>query len=639
MEPMAFHALHQQSTRPSTNEHEQEFFAAMTGIVSKVNTALALGIPNILRVVRYRLGVKTGFNPVRRLQAPVSRGPFFTAPALPTLALPANPQWQHSALWFGHWPVPLDAAAPDWHRNPLTGASVAEPGRDWWHIPDFDPAVGDIKGVWEGSRMNWALALAQAVRTGQPQQLGRLNTWLADWCANNPPYKGPNWKCGQEASIRVMQLAMAAQVLGQVRTASASLRELIHTHLQRIAPTIDYAIAQDNNHGSSEAAALFIGGSWLGALGDAGAVKWQASGLRWLENRAARLLCADGSFSQYSLTYHRMALDTYSMAEQWRRQLGLAPFSARLYQRAAAATDWLHAMVDPVTGDAPNVGANDGAHLFQLSDTGYRDFRPSVELAMALFRNARAYPGEGGWRVPLAWLGLPLPEAIAAAPGSVQFDDGGFAVLRQGGAMAMLRYPRFRFRPSQADGLHVDLWLDGINLLRDAGSYSYNAAPEWLDYFPGTGGHNTVQFDGRDQMPRLSRFLYSDWLATSAMAPLRERDGAVGFEAAYRDSCGATHARALTLGAGALTVRDRIAGFARKAVLRWRLAPGPWQIDGNSVRNGGQVLAISATMPIVRFALVQGWESRYYSEKTSVPVLEVEVQLAGELTSTYRWST
>ena len=43
--------------------------------------------------------------------------------------------------------------------------------------------------------------------------------------------------------------------------------ELVYIHLKRIESTISYAIAQDNNHGTSEAAALFIGGSWLLANG------------------------------------------------------------------------------------------------------------------------------------------------------------------------------------------------------------------------------------------------------------------------------------------------------------------------------------------------------------------------------------
>jgi hypothetical protein len=64
-------------------------------------------------------------------------------------------------------------------------------------------------------------------------------------------------------------------------------------------------------------------------------------------------------------------------------------------------------------------------------------------------------------------------------------------------AFALLRYPRFRFRPSQADALQVDLWLGGINHPRDAGSYRYNTGEEAIRSFGGTAGHNTIQFDDR----------------------------------------------------------------------------------------------------------------------------------------------
>ena len=39
-----------------------------------------------------------------------------------------------------------------------------------------------------------------------------------------------------------------------------------------------------------------------------------------------------------------------------------------------------------------------------------------------------------------------------------------------------------------------------------------------------------------------------------------------------------------------------------------------------------------------RYQLVDGWESRYYMQKTTIPVLEVEVALPGTITSRYRWS-
>lgn len=613
----------------------------MSRALTLLRTARLLGVSSIARVVAYRIGVRLGFNPVRRLRAAVPRGPFFAPcpPDLQPVAAPPVPDWQDHARLFGQRAVAVGAQPPDWLANPITGQGVPEPGRMWWQIPDFDPQVGDIKLVWELSRMDWALAFAQRARNGDAAALQRLNDWLADWCQRNPPYRGPNWKCGQEASIRVMHLAMGALILGQTRQAAPALRELIHLHLQRIAPTLSYAIGQDNNHGTSEAAALFIGGSWLQMLGQAEGAGWTALGRRWLENRAACLIGGDGSFSQYSLNYHRVMLDTYCMAEVWRRHTGLPDFAAGMQRRLQAATGWLHGMINPINGEGPNVGANDGARLLQLTDSPCRDFRPCVQLAMVLFAGQRAYSGAGAWDRPLHWLGLPLPQSVAAPARSRQADDGGFAVLRRGPVMAMLRYPRFCFRPSQADALHLDLWRGGDNLLRDAGTYSYNTQPHWLDYFGGTASHNTVQFDERDQMPRLGRFLFGDWLQASGIEDLKEDATGVRFAAGYCDSRGASHLRRVSLDDARLRVVDEVAGFARKGVLRWRLAPGSWTLEGSHLTDGVQTLTVQASMPIVRCELVDGWESRHYLEKTAVPVLEIEVQQAGTLTTEYRWGS
>lgn len=605
-------------------------------LLTKIKTAYALGIGNILRVLSYRLGIKSGLNPVRRLQAPKSQGAFFVAGEGVTHTLPTVKSWQQEALAFSYWRFPLNGKPPAWHTNPFTQQTMTNAHLPWWQIPDFDPQVGDIKQIWEFSRFDWVLAFAQRAAHGSEADLERLNEWLNDWCANNPPYFGPNWKCGQEASIRVMHLAMAAVILQQATNSSSVLIELVHTHLQRIAPTLQYAIAQDNNHGTSEAAALFMGGAWLRVHGHHQGARFEKQGRKWLENRVRKIVMPDGSFSQYSTTYHRVMLDTLSMAEVWRAQLGAPMFSDGFYQQAKAAAHWLHAMANAQNGDAPNLGANDGARLLQLADADYRDVRPSVQLALALFAKQNAY-GEGSWNLPLQWLGVDVPSIPYVAQSNQLFDNGGFAVLQQGAAKAVLRYARFRFRPSHADVLHVDLWLNGRNLLRDAGSYSYNTEPQWQDYFPNTISHNTVQFDDRNQMPRVSRFLLGDWLKTSYWQPMKVSQEESTVAAAYTDAAGANHQRALMLSDTALRVVDDVSGFAERAVLRWRLEPGEWVVNGNSVSDGKHVLTVQANVPIARFAIVEGWESRFYLHKEPVPVLEIEVHQAGQLVTEYSW--
>jgi len=612
----------------------------MSAFVIKALTAWRLGVANIGRVMWYRLGVKFGLNPVRTLTAPVPEGPFFTAPkrAVSSSSISVPP---YTPTVFGlKQDYPSTGDMPLWHQNVLT--SVESVFMPWWQLPDFVDGLGDIKGVWEASRFDWVLGFSLDTRSGNCASLTRLNRWLADWCEKNPPYIGANWKCGQEASIRVMHLAMAARLLNQVSEPEAGLIDLVRVHLRRIAPTLVYAIAQDNNHGTSEAAALFIGGSWLFSVENdekakQDAWRWMKAGRKWLENRARRLIERDGSFSQYSLNYHRVMLDTYAIAELWRRTLDLPAFSSVLIRRLQAATAWLGNMVSPDGTDAPNLGANDGARLLPLSTSDYRDLRPSVQLASVLFSSCRAYSHTGAWNESLHWLKIRLPDEVTEYRQSVRYDEGGFAVVRDGDAMLLLRYPRFRFRPGQSDLLHLDFWKAGTNVFRDAGSYSYNCEEPWQSYFPGSAAHNTIQFDGRDAMPRLSRFLYGAWPEARNVTGPDSGNGTQTFTAGYRDWKGACHRRSVSLGSGRLEVVDDILGFEQSAVLRWRLPPGEWRWDEGWLVGYGVRLRVEASQRIKRCELVEGWESRYYSRKTPLPVLEVEVEQPGRLTTELRY--
>jgi hypothetical protein len=605
--------------------------------LSRLRTAYALGPRNIARVASYRLRLRTGLHSVQRLAAAPPRGPFFLRPAAhSTLRAPAV--WRGESLAFGWHRHAYGDAPPDWRRHPFTGRQVGPSDAPWWTIPDFGASAGDIKAVWELSRFDWVLAFAQQAAAGESAGFERLNEWLADWCEQNRPYTGPNWKCGQEASIRVLHLATAALILDQVTDPAAGMPVLIRRHLERIAPTMGYAVGQDNNHGTSEAAALFVGGSWLERLGERGGARWARAGRRWLEDRVARLVQPDGSFSQYSPNYHRLMLDTLSVAETWRRQLGATPFSLTFRERAAAASRWLRAFVDPVAGDVPNIGANDGANLLPLTDADYRDYRPAAALATALFEERSAWQDDQFPRTHLLWLRVAPPPAPAPVPGTSLFDHGGYAVLIEADVRAVLRYPRFRFRPAHADALHVDLWAAGENLLRDSGSFSYQAPAECGAYFSGVRGHNTIQFDQREQMPRLGRFLWGDWLTTDVLRGPERVDGRTVVTAGYTDGYGARHIRTLQLSPGRVVVTDRVAGFDREAIVRWRLRPATWVLEGQTATDGRHRITLATDAVVRRCEMVTGWESRYYLARTEIPVLEFAISSPGTVQMEYRWT-
>lgn len=616
----------------------------------RLRTLWRLGPANLARAAAYRVLLKSGYYRRRLAIAPALPGPFFIwpeqahQPSAPAAA--RRPHWVRAAqrVLKGELPVfsngwQTAGFPPRWQRSLITQVDQPATSTHWSALPDFGLAGGDVKGYWESSRFDGLLILSLGwLCSGQRPMRDGIERWLADWCAANPANAGLQWKCGQETGLRLMHTVLVADLLARwagVNPAPALL-EFVRQHADRIAPTMLYAVAQDNNHGTSEAAALYIGGLFLQRHG-AGTIqqvgrRHAALGRHWLDERIGRLVMPDGSFSQHSLTYHRVMLDTLSMAETVRRAQGEPAFAATTQARARAATQWLAAFTDPHSGDGPNLGANDGARLFVLDDSAYRDFRPSLRWAAALFLDqAPAGPDER-----LAWLGVSMPAPTATGASPVLWPDGGYARLACGPAWALVRLPRFRFRPSHADVLHLDLWVRGMNYLRDGGSFSYNTEPRWLDYFGGTASHNTVQFDARDQMPRLSRFLFGAWPGSRNLA----WDAATGeLSVDYRDYRGARHHRRVQMSLGRCLVIDEVAGFDHQAVLRWRLAPSAagGRLDGQVWQDAHLRISVSSSKPIARLACVEGWESRHYNERSPLPVLEVEVHADATLTTEITW--
>jgi hypothetical protein len=594
----------------------------MSRLALIARTVPKLGMRNVARVIFYKLRLKAGWRP-QPLQRRYPEGPVFDT-RLPWPAGDVEPAASTLSI-FGWHPINL-AAPPDWHADPLGQKPRLNPDLDWVQAL---AAVGheDVKPYWELSRFYWLPQFALAARDGDQDAAARMEHWLQDWIVCNPPFQGINWACGQEAAIRLMNLAMSALILESWREPSPAMKWLIETHARRIKPTLSYALGQDNNHGTAEASALFIAGVWGQSWSMPGAARIAYLGRKWVINRALRVIQPDGSPCQYSTTYHRANLESFCMVGLWSARTKTECIPTDAAARITEGARWLHAITDPISNDAPNIGANDGSHLFNVLQTPYRDFRPSIALAAALFENARPWAEYADAR--LAALEIEPGAAIWPPATSRNCGDGGFHILRRGDTLATMNYPRFRFRPSHADALHIDLWRNGINLLRDAGTFSYSASG--AKWFSGTAAHNTVEFDGRDQMPRIGRFLFGDWLVANDVTLVKEEAGSVTAAAGYLDAQGARHHRAITLTNGGLICTDTISGSFTNACLRWRLAPGDWRVKNYILNSEHCAIFIEIDGTPVRPTLGATEESRYYLHKSAIPVASVNIDHAATL--------
>lgn len=582
-------------------------------------------------------------------------GRFFAAPPAEALRAAADdPTWQRQVtdvceralageyLFFSRWYASL-GWPPNFNLDGVHGDEWPV-GEHWLSQGHSSAARHDIKLVWEPSRLSLGYFFARAyARTGEQRWAEGFWQMFDAWVEQCPPEQAPAWRCGQEMSFRLMAMLFgAAATLGSRAAAPPRLHALSRLAWQtakHIAVNINQARMQGNNHAVSEAVGLWTVGLLFPEF--ASADEWRRRGLEVLSAEVARQIADDGSYVQNSLNYHRVMLDDLLWAHRLADMNGCA-LPAAVRDRFRRATDWLVEMIDPASGGAPNYGANDGALVLPLSTCDFADFRPVAQAASCVAHGTRCF-APGPWDEKVLWLlGPDSPSAAVAQPGrspSFASSDGGYYVLRGPDSWAMTRCHTYRSRPNQADMLHVDLWCRGVNVLRDAGSYTYHGDPPWQDYFPGTAAHNTVKIDGEDQMVRGPRFLWFKWTRSRVLRFETSPDGRVGvFQGehdAYRRLPGRiVHRRTVCRIDDTYVIVDDLTGSGEHEVaLRWRLCGPEWKPEGNSWQTevaGGAIRATIAVPQPMTHRMSQGqenppegWESRYYGEKTAAPTLLV----------------
>ncbi len=402
----------------------------------------------------------------------------------------------------------------DWLTNPTNGYRY-DATKHWTQIPDFSPSAGDIKYVWEKSRFAFLYPLIRYDLHCKEDLSETVFAEIDSWIAANPVNCGPNWRCSQEISLRVLNWTFA---LHYYKNSPALTEErfqrivhVIYWQIRHVEANIDFSrIAVRNNHAVTETLALYLVGLLYPFFPEA--KRWKIRGKRWFEEEIAYQIYEDGTFLQFSMNYHRVVVQLLTWGIRL-AELNKERFENIVYERAQKSLEFLNACQDEYTGWLPNYGNNDGALFFPLNDVHFRDYRPQLK-ALAAVLNGEEQNSEDCF-----WYGLVADEREAPekmthekTAQSRQFLNGGYYTLRDSGTLTFIRCGAYKDRPFQADNLHLDVWSEGKNILRDAGSYLYNTDEKWTKYFAGTASHNTLMLGGYDQMQKGPRFVWYHWI-------------------------------------------------------------------------------------------------------------------------------
>ena len=486
---------------------------------------------------------------------------------------------------------------PRWYENPATGERV-EPDRPWTTMRFASPDYGDLKYILEPSRFLFVYPLARAYAlTGDERFPTAFWNAIGDWAKDAPPMSGPLWICGQESSLRILAWSFGLYTfLNSSATTperASLLASMIAAHAWRAEQTLGYARSQRSNHLISEAVGLWTAAVLFPELRCSN--RWRNLGQTLLLEATLDQITPEGLHLQYSFSYQRMVIHLLLWVLRLAKIHGLE-LPAEVSQRASAALSFLRAVIDPVSGGAPNFGANDGTLLFPLSACDYGDYRPLLQLGAAVLGQPGLPPGV--WDESALWFGVSLSPVLAPIDKSALDEPAisapaatGFYRLGNSQSWAFVHASRYERRPFQADQLHVDLWHRGVNLACDPGTYLYNGAPPWDNALSRTPVHNTVTIDGQDQMRRAGRFLWVDWSSASGRLLNSSEKGLQMFEGehdGYRRLAAIHHRTVRFLIEGCWVVIDDVRGAGEHETrLHWlfpdlpisRVSGDPFQVS------------------------------------------------------------
>ena len=404
----------------------------------------------------------------------------------------------------------------DWVTNPDSGYRY-DPQEHWSKVKDYSLDAGDIKFVWEKSRFSYLYEIMRYDFVFGSDHSKFIFDEIRSWLKVNKVNSGPNYKCSQEISLRILNWTYA---LNFYKSSVYLTEELfdqvinsIYWQLKHVHDNISFSrIAVRNNHAITETLTLYLGGSFYPFFPES--EEWKSKGKKWFEQEIAYQIYSDGTFLQFSMNYHRVVVQLLTWAVKSADFFG-DRFSDVIYDRAYKSVRFLLSCQDETTGRLPNYGSNDGALFFKFNSCDYRDYRPQLNTLHKLLTGSALYE-TGIWDEDAFWFKAKKASQANFSPlkyetGWISFQVGGYFVLRESDVLTFIRCGNHKDRPAQADNLHMDVWYKGENVLFDAGSYKYNTDADILKYFMGTASHNTVVLDDSDQMLKGPRFIWYNW--------------------------------------------------------------------------------------------------------------------------------
>ena len=499
-------------------------------------------------------------------------------------------------LLLGEWEVlgvPRDdLVRPDWFRDPVTGRRSAADRYAFRIDHRSEEQTGNIKQVWEISRLQHLTLLAVAwFLTHEQAYAQRIAEQLRSWWQENPFLSGVHWTSGIELGIRLISLAWIRRLLADwpgvtdLFERNALAVQQIRWHQQYLAAFPSRG-SSANNHVIAEAAGQLVASCAFPWFPESG--RWRQGSAQLLERELVRNTFPSGIGRELASDYQCFIAELGLLAAVEAGASG-HPLSAATWQRLCAMVDSAAALVDAQLRP-PRQGDSDEGRALLLDAPAPNRWPSLLALGEVLLGRLDWWPA-----VPPD-AGSPIIGALAGAKHDIEgrptwrpsrFADAGVTLLRTAGQDSPEIWCRCDGGPhgylsiaahAHADALSLEVRYAGVDILADPGTYCYHGEPAWRSYFRSTIAHNTAELTGRSQSSEGGPFL---WLRHAQAKEIEViDDGDIASWTAEHDGYAALdppalHRRSVLLdrASRSLDIIDEISGGSYGVRLAFHLGP------------------------------------------------------------------
>lgn len=378
--------------------------------------------------------------------------------------------------------------------------------------------VGDIRTNWELNRHYQFVGLAKNFYiTGENRYLLEFSDLFNHWNENNLFLHGVQWTSAMEVAIRVNSwvftyafLAKGFKKYGKTNTALLSQLE------QGVILMADYIVnhrarfSSANNHLIIEMYAVAL----VGVLCDY--KPWKRLAIDTLTSELSKQNYPDGVNKEMSLHYQSFVMEAYGIL--------LILLQSNKEKMPEIWYQYLEKMSEFVSdccghyGETIIFGDNDGGKILNLSGLKFDHYRYILDLMSLVLE--RKYSELDNPNENVSWLSnydfikqakrkekyIPLLSKC--------YKQGGYTILRSRDKRVLIGmdHADLGFGPiaahGHADGLSMQIFIEGTPVLVDPGTFNYHVTPQDRDYYRKTENHNTVTVGGINQSVIHGPFLW-----------------------------------------------------------------------------------------------------------------------------------